>query len=422
MIQRKLRFAAIIFVVVGLILLGIYASREGLFLRERPAMVRVYLPGEETVEFETLERIPANWLAQAGLPLYPGDVVVVSGVQIPSGEAIAYAPVYDVEVIPAKRVTLDLGDEQEWFYSGADTVGEALWEAGISLREGDLLSTPPETPLEGSLSVSLVPSRLITVVVDGKTLQARITSDTVGEALAEAGVALQGLDISVPAENQPLPEDGRLQVVRVVEEVVIAQETIPFETKLQADPETEIDTYSLVQAGEYGLETSRERIRYEDGQEVSRQVEDVWLGREPQPRIEGYGTKIVIRTMDTPNGPIEYWRVVEMYATSYSPCRSAGEEGQCYYYTSLRDEVKQGVVAVIYKWFIPMGNHTVFVPGYGHAKISDVGAGIEGRHWIDLGYTDDDWVPWSQWVTVYFTTPVPPEYEILYILPYKIWD
>jgi 3D (Asp-Asp-Asp) domain-containing protein len=77
------------------------------------------------------------------------------------------------------------------------------------------------------------------------------------------------------------------------------------------------------------------------------------------------------------------------------------------------------VVAVIYEWFIPMGWHTVYVPGYGHAVIADVGGGIPGEHWIDLGFPDDDYESWSRWVTVYFTLPIPPEHEILYILPMK---
>jgi hypothetical protein len=46
--------------------------------------------------------------------------------------------------------------------------------------------------------------------------------------------------------------------------------------------------------------------------------------------------------------------------------------------------------------------------------IADTGGGIPGRKWIDLGYEDDDYVSWHNWVTVYFLTPVP-EY-IPYIL------
>ena len=35
------------------------------------------------------------------------------------------------------------------------------------------------------------------------------------------------------------------------------------------------------------------------------------------------------------------------------------------------------------------------------------GGGLPDRHWIDLGYSDDDWEGWGGWMTIYFLTPVP---------------
>lgn len=58
----------------------------------------------------------------------------------------------------------------------------------------------------------------------------------------------------------------------------------------------------------------------------------------------------------------------------------------------------------------------LYVPGYGIATVEDVGGGIPGRYWIDLGFTDYDIVSWHQWVTVYFLTPVPPADAIPWIL------
>jgi 3D (Asp-Asp-Asp) domain-containing protein len=51
----------------------------------------------------------------------------------------------------------------------------------------------------------------------------------------------------------------------------------------------------------------------------------------------------------------------------------------------------------------------VYVPGYGFATIEDIGAGIAGRDWIDLGYSDEDYQVWH--------TPVPPLDLVPYILP-----
>jgi len=195
---------------------------------------------------------------------------------------------------------------------------------------------------------------------------------------------------------------------------------IPFWTEYQLVEDLEIDQVRVVQFGEYGLQVKRVRIRYEDRVEVDRTVDDEWRAREPKPRIEGYGTKIVWRTVNTPDGPIEYWRVLNLFATSYSPCRSDTPDGSCAYSTAGKLPVQKGVAAVRYKWWFYMNDsHWVYVPGYGSAVISDVGGGAPpgNFYWIDLGYSDDDYVPWAQWVTVYFTRPFPPPQDILYILP-----
>jgi uncharacterized protein YabE (DUF348 family) len=391
--------------------------RDGDTISYTPAFqVSLTADGQEYL-ITTTQRVPAIWLAQAGLTLAPEDQLVIYGQNHSPDQPVTFQPHISAEVRRAVTITLQRGANQWTILSAAATLGQALWEAGFNISISDLLTPAPETPLAGPVTARLVPGRQISVQADGKTLKATTSAQTVGTALAQVGLSLQGLDYSLPAADQPIPEDGNIQIVRVREEVVINQETIPFTTLFEPLDDEELDVYKVTQIGQVGLKAQRVRITFEDGAETSREVEDEWVLRDPRPRIEGYGTKIVVRTENTPDGPIEYWRKVTMWATSYSPC-GAGQD-RCYPGTSLGLPVQKGVVAVIYDWFIPMGNHTVYVPGYGHAIIADVGGGVPGRHWIDLGYTDEDYVPWAQWVTVYFTTPIPPAHEILYILPYK---
>jgi 3D (Asp-Asp-Asp) domain-containing protein len=59
----------------------------------------------------------------------------------------------------------------------------------------------------------------------------------------------------------------------------------------------------------------------------------------------------------------------------------------------------------------------VYVPGYGRATVADIGGGFPDRYWIDLAYSDDDFITWGDWVSIYFLTPVPD--NIQYILPYR---
>ena len=47
--------------------------------------------------------------------------------------------------------------------------------------------------------------------------------------------------------------------------------------------------------------------------------------------------------------------------------------------------------------------------------IGDIGGGVPGSHWIDLAYSEEDYIAWHQNVTLYFLTPVPE--TILWPLP-----
>ncbi|MBI9043866.1 MAG: hypothetical protein JEZ06_05230, partial [Anaerolineaceae bacterium] len=79
------------------------------------------------------------------------------------------------------------------------------------------------------------------------------------------------------------------------------------------------------------------------------------------------------------------------------------------------EPVQQGVIAVRLHWYLQMAGQQVYIPGYGFARILDVGGGIPGEYWIDLGYSDEDYVSWHQYVTLYFLTPIPE--TIPWILP-----
>jgi 3D (Asp-Asp-Asp) domain-containing protein len=227
----------------------------------------------------------------------------------------------------------------------------------------------------------------------------------VGEALAEAAIPLIGLDYSQPAENEPIPADGKIRVLRVTESMQLAQKPIPFESELQASADVPLDTTQILQPGETGLTVQRIRLRYEDGEEISRVTEDETMVRPPQTRILAYGTKVEVKTATVDGVQIEYWRAVQMYATSYSPCRSGTDE--CHSGTSSGQSLRKGMVALRYSWYLTMQGQQLYIPGYGFASVEDVCGGCVGQPWIDLGFSDNNFEPWHSWVTVYFLTPVP---------------
>jgi 3D (Asp-Asp-Asp) domain-containing protein len=232
--------------------------------------------------------------------------------------------------------------------------------------------------------------------------------------LAGAGLPLLGLDLSKPGENETIPSNGHVQIVRVSEAVTFAERSIPFQTKSKESTEVELGQEQVLQPGLSGLAVSRVRIRYEDGQEVSRQMEGETVVRPPQDRIVARGTKILLKTATVNGVTMQYWRVMQMYATVYSPCNSGGSKA-CSSGTASGLPAGKGVVAVDPGLYAYLNGQRLYIPGYGRAVIGDIGGGyiveqntgVSRYRWIDLGFDDNNIVDMTGWVTVYFLAPAP---------------
>lgn len=369
-------------------------------------------PGGTQLNASTCSPFAGGVASAGGLLLFPGDTLLQGTHLLEPSDRVANNA---NTLVFRKSFPLSVTEDgtTRTFYSSAPTLGAALADNGYDLTLADQVSLPLETQISAPLTVSLQRAKPVTISAAGAETSTLAAGPTVGEALAQAGFPLQGLDYSIPAEGETLPSDGKIKVVRVREEADISETFLPYTTKYIEDPNTELDHQSVVTAGQQGIQAERERVRLEDGEEVSRTVDAKWIVQDPIPEQRGYGTKVVIRTLDTPNGPIEYWRAVNVYATSYSPCRSG--VSKCMNGTSSGMPVAHGTIGVTRAWYSWFVGQKLYVPGYGTGMIGDVGGGISGKHWIDLAYTDDTYVPWSQNVTVYFLTPVPK--TIPYILP-----
>ncbi len=369
------------------------------------------LDNGNVIRLQTNERVPSKLLSQAGIALNADDQVLVNGLPVSGEQPILVHPI-TLQVRRAVAVTLVTPNGQQQFQSSALTVGDVLNSASFLLHAGDKIQPGLNAPVTEGMTITVSPLQSLTVSVDGKAMQIQSSARTIGEALAEVGIPLLGLDYSLPAEKEPLPPDGQIKIVRVSESVVLAQKPIPFTSDFQASAEVPLDQTQIIQPGEPGLSVQRIRIRYENGMEVSRITENETVVRPPKMRIMGYGTKIDVKTATVDGVKIEYWRAVQMYATSYSPCRSGSDK--CYTGTSSGKSLKKGMVAMRYSWYLAMGGQPLYIPGYGFATIEDVCGGCTGKPWIDLGYSDNDWQQWSSWVTVYFLTPVPA--NVIYVL------
>ena len=247
-------------------------------------------------------------------------------------------------------------------------------------------------------------------------MKTRSRAPTVGDALVEMGMGISGLDKVTPDLATLLKDDLEISILRVHEEIEVSEKIVPFETVFQPATTLAIDNQQELTPGAEGITRQRYRVRYENGQEVSRNLEDTWVAQEPAQRIIAYGQLIEPQSVTTPEGEqITYWRRIRMLASSYSAATAGVATSEAWYgRTYTGDTMRKGIVAVDPK-IIPLRSK-VFVSGYGYGDALDTGTAIRSRR-IDLGYDNDNLQLWNRWVDVYLLWPPPPAYQITWVLP-----
>jgi uncharacterized protein YabE (DUF348 family) len=350
--------------------------------------------------------LPARAMAGGrNLPGVPG-VYPWKGTQI---EPVA------IEVRHAVPLAVQVGSISWTAWTAASTVGEALAELGMVIYAGDRVQPGLGTPLLTGQRVIVERSKPVAIDTAHASLRTRSRADTVAGLLAENGLLLVGHDRVVPALDTPLAPDMAVRITRVQHVFEVEEQVTPYESIWEADAELEIDNQRLEQEGVNGITRQRYRVILEDSQPITRTLDDTWLAQAPVTRVNKYGAKIVLRELETPNGPVTYWRKVRMFATSYTAA-DAGTPRSSPYYGITRTGMRAGYGVVAVDPSVVRLYTQLYVPGYGQAVAGDTGGGVDGR-WIDLGYETGQAVRWGRCVDVYLLGPPPPSYQITYRLP-----
>jgi len=354
----------------------------------------------------TVENRLADILIAAKIQLNPGDRYLVDGQMYKPDQSLPAAKKRTIQIIPASKITLIQNGKQKVIFSSAPTLGQALWENGIRLTTTDRVSPSVDTFIAGDLQVNIEAARGVMVEDGEKQIQIRTAAVTIGEALAENGLALNALDTTDPAPDQPLPVGKPIRILHNSEEIVLTGKVIEFENENVVKEDMDQGTSEIVQPGENGYELSRQKVFYTNGKETSRIDEGSSVIKNPVKQITNVGSKAVVRSVDIGSQSLDYYRMEEVYVTSYSPCRQGYPD--CRKSTASGTPLAKGVIAVTPQWYRIFAGTQIYIPGYGVGTVADTGGGIPGKYWIDLGYSEEDFVNWHQTVTVYFLNPAPP--------------
>jgi uncharacterized protein YabE (DUF348 family) len=386
----------------------------GMIEIERARAIEVHTDDGSEV-FWTHHTQLSPFLQENSIAIGPSYAIRLGG-ELLSYEAVESALLEDeIFVSRFKTIMIEDDGDNQIMTTGAETVGAALDEAGITLLIADSVEPDLDAWLRPDAHIQIVRASPVIVSVDGEFISQRTNFTKTAKIIDEAGILLGELDYTIPGPEFEVVPGNIIRVVRVTEELQFEDETIPYDVLLQGTDLLDLDQRAVIVPGEPGILRRTIRVRYEDGVEVSRAADGEWVEKAAVDEVTGYGTNVVIRILETPEGSYEYWRVVRMRVTAYTASSSGKPpDHPAYGITASGVAAGTGVVAVDPS-VVPFRSW-VYVPGYGIGYAGDTGGGIKGR-WIDLGYDEEELVAWSSYVDVYYLTPVPQPADIAYVIP-----
>ena len=358
----------------------------------RRATTALIVADGAAVEVRTQARTVAGALAAAGVTAREGDRVYVDG--FPAAPAARLVPdatgggPVRVELVRARPVTIYVDGRAIETRSIHDTVGEVIADAGIGVREGDLVSHPLDGPVPPDAVIRLHKARAIVIVVDGVAENVYTQVTRVGEVLDLFGVDTDA-GASVSHDLGALVTDGMEIVVSLTREVI--EETVELTPPpvIRRDDHTLAPGEERVVEGEPGRRLVRERVTYRGGVEIARELIDSEVVRAAVATEHLVGPSAgdgeARLVTDEYTGP--YRSKLRVWATWYDATHGGKERGDPDWgITATGIPLEHGICAVDPD-VIPLLTH-LYVPGYGPCLAADVGGAIKGNH-IDLGFPED---------------------------------
>ncbi|CAM4485509.1 ubiquitin-like domain-containing protein [Paenibacillus tarimensis] len=282
-----------------------------------------------------------------------------------------------------------------------------LDEQAITVGPHDKVSHPLDAPVKDGDQVVIDQAVQVTVKADGKSKTFYTTGKTVGAAIEQSNIAIREQDKVFPALNAELKAHMAVSVTRVDKKLTETEHTMPFTVVKRKDPNLEVGQQKVVQEGQEGLIVKQFEKVYEDGQLVENRLVTKYMETSKRDHIVAVGTKkpepkVEILTAQSSSAGATVTKqgvsfkskkvLKNVTLTAYSAgVASTGksENHPQYGITASGARVKEGRTIAVDPKVIPIG-WWVYIEGIGFRRAEDTGSAIKGNK-IDVYFDSESY-------------------------------
>jgi uncharacterized protein YabE (DUF348 family) len=277
--------------VIGLIFILAVALRDqGTRLtssRLDDANIVILHADDETKVLPTREKTVGTLLENAGVQLKEGDIVE------PSADTPIEEDDFRINVYRASPVIIEDDDTRVFAMSAGTTSRSIADQAGLEVHPEDHIQTEPSRDfLEDGIGNKVTIKRSTPVVLNlyGASLPMRTLAKTVGELLESKQVTLAPDDTVQPSADTQITDELQVFVTRNGVQVITSEESIPMPVETIEDNSLSYGYVAVRQKGSEGKKSVTYQLELKNGVEVNRSIIQEVVVTEPVKQIVARGT------------------------------------------------------------------------------------------------------------------------------------